>query len=359
VVVPYLDSVDLAELLMREVDDGSVTASIREYVADPVAYWRRQGADIVIFVEPGSGDDQPPGGGTPDRPIDPDRPPLEPSGSSEGLQARLTCTIKRPRETPPKDFATVSHDLQHDVDDDLPRGGVLAGCGSYFRLEWRANDQDSWRIADWILLPYVHPVESNVRTAFRKAIMLELGLQNPDGAFFASALLEKLRLDRKRLIKLYNEHFDESQNALSMSLYSGPERRHGHQETSQWLVPAGRDGIGYHMERSPVAWLGTGDSKLKQSERRKPWLGFFEPFSDEILILSLPHHGSSKDFHEELLDFDALALAVATTIRDRHRVAGLEYTLGRVLEAGKNYRVVDEKAESEFVFECARLIKPA
>ena len=76
-------------------------------------------------------------------------------------------------------------------------------------------------------------------------------------------------------------------------------------------------------------------------------------------MLSLPHHGSSKDFHEELLGFDALRIAVATTIRDRHRVAGLEDTLGRVSAAGKDYKVVDDKAESELVLQCGRLIKPA
>jgi hypothetical protein len=357
VVVPYLDSVDLAELLMREVDDGSVTASIREYVTDPLAHWRRRGADIVIFVEPGSGDDQPPDGGTPDRPIDPDRLPGAGSGSSEGPQARLTCTIKEPQGTAPKNFVTVRYDVPHDVDDDLPTGGILAGCGSYFRLEWRANDHDPWRLADWVLLPYVHPVEIKIRTAFRDAIMLELG--NPDNATFATALLDKLRSDRKRLIELYSDHFELGQNALSMSLYSGPERRRGSEENSQWLMPAERDRIGYQMRRAPVGWLGTGDSKLKQSARRKPWLKFFDSFSREILVLSLPHHGSSKDFHEELLGFDALGLAVATTIRDRHRVAGLEDTLDRVSAAGKDYRVVDDKAENEFVLRCGRLMRPA
>jgi hypothetical protein len=37
VVLPYLESEDLAELLMREVDDGTVTASIHEYVSDPAS----------------------------------------------------------------------------------------------------------------------------------------------------------------------------------------------------------------------------------------------------------------------------------------------------------------------------------
>ena len=66
VVVPYLDLEDLSELLMREMDDGRVTASIRDYVSDPADWWRRRGAETVIFVEPGTGDDQPPDGGAPE-----------------------------------------------------------------------------------------------------------------------------------------------------------------------------------------------------------------------------------------------------------------------------------------------------
>jgi hypothetical protein len=77
-----------------------------------------------------------------------------------------------------------------------------------------------------------------------------------------------------------------------------------------------------------------------------------------ILILSLPHHGSSNDFHEEILDFGGLALAVATTVRDRHRVADLEGTLGRVKAAGKDHKVVDDQPENEFEFTCARSMKP-
>jgi hypothetical protein len=362
VVLPYLDSLDLAELLIREVAGGSVTASMREYVTDPVGHWRRQGADIVIFVEPGGGDDQPPGGGPPDRPTDPDRLAPTPSSegvSSEGLQARLTCTIRKPRAAQPKDFAKVSYGAPHDIDHDPPAGGVLAGCGSYFRLEWRANDRDPWRRADWILLPYVHPVETEIRTAFRAAIMHELSFKNPDSDLFATALLAKLRSDRKRLVELYYDHFEVGQNAISMSLYSGPEGRRGAQESPQWLKAVALGAGEYHVQSSPMGWLGTGDSKLKQSARRTPWLNFFKPFSREIAVLSLPHHGSFKDFDEEILGFDGLVVAVATTIRDRNRVAGLELTLGEVSGAGKDYKVVDDKAESELSLKCARAIKPA
>jgi hypothetical protein len=269
VVLPYLDSEDLAELLTRELDDGSITGSIREYVSDPIQWWLRRGAKTVIFVEPGNGDDQPPGGGVPDRPIDDPDGPTAPS-SSEGPQARLACIIRKSRKTAPKGIVPTSIDVPLDVDRDLPGGGILAGCGSYFRLEWRAKASEHWRLGDWILLPYVHPVQSSARGAFRKAIIDELGLDNLDSGTFASALLDKLRSDRKKLVALYNDHFEVSQNAISMSVYSGPERPRGSRDGSEWLSPVGQARIGYEMEPSAVGWLGTGDSKLRQNARRKP-----------------------------------------------------------------------------------------
>ena len=166
--------------------------------------------------------------------------------------------------------------------------------------------------------------------------MLELNLTNPDSGTFARTLLDKLRSERKKLVALYRDHFETGQNEISMSLYSGPERRRPHRDDSDWLCAAAPAQIGYAMASSPVGWLATGNSKLGQSKRRKPWRNFFSTFSKQILILNLPHHGSSKDFHDEVLGFDELAVAVATTIRDRCRIAGLEKTLGRVEFAGNS-----------------------
>ncbi len=45
----------------------------------------------------------------PDKPIDPEGPlPISP-GSEEGLQARLTLIVNKPRKAPPKDFVPVPY----------------------------------------------------------------------------------------------------------------------------------------------------------------------------------------------------------------------------------------------------------
>jgi hypothetical protein len=60
---------------------SEVTASMREYIADPLSWWLRRGAKTVIFIEPGGGDESWPGGSPPDAPADPDKPLAQPSSS--------------------------------------------------------------------------------------------------------------------------------------------------------------------------------------------------------------------------------------------------------------------------------------
>jgi hypothetical protein len=83
----------------------------------------------------------------------------------------------------------------------------------------------------------------------------------------------------------------------------------------------------------------------------------FQPYSSEVFILSLPHHGSNYDFDEEILDFSGLALTVATTIKDRGRVANLQMTLDAVTRKKKSYKIVDDKPESDLAIACARTMK--
>jgi hypothetical protein len=181
---------------------------------------------------------------------------------------------------------TPRYDTSLDIDKGLPAGGILAGCSSHFRLEWRIDSSDRWRCGDWILLPYVHPVGSDVRTRFRTALLEKLKVDGADPQVFTSALLNYLLASRKQLVSLYANHFEVGQNAISMSLYSGPQgpKKAKRDADREWLRPVGPAQIGYKMVPSPVAWLGTGDSKLKQTLRRQPWMDFFRNYSREIFF---------------------------------------------------------------------------
>jgi hypothetical protein len=357
VVVPYLEGEDLAAALLDDIASEVDSASMHEYVQGPLGWWQRRGAETVIFIE--GGDGEPPRAGLPDRPFDPGGELGMPL-MRKGPQARLAAVIRPPRGNPrpEENFKEPSYDTPLNIDGELPQHrGILAGCGSAIRLEWRTSDSDRWRSGDWILLPYVHPVASDVRTSFRKKMLQELGLTStPSLQDFTSRFLNRLRTNRNGLVSLYTNHFEvKEHNAISMSLYSGPQLKNErkNEPDREWRA------TGYNVHSSAVAWLGTGDSMLKESSKRRPWLDFFRPYSDHVFVLSLPHHGSSKNFHEEILDFAALNLAVATTIRGRSRIANLEQTLERVQARGKQWKIVDDQPENDLEFACARVMTPA
>jgi hypothetical protein len=148
-------------------------------IRDPIAWWHDHGVDSVIFIEPGNDD----GGTAPISPL-PDRP-IEGESLSPGEwdyerpQARLAAVLKTPALPPPPDLEAASP-TPFDLDaPKLGRGAVLAGSGSLFRAEWKYDRRDTWRSADWCLVPYVNPVQDAQRTAFRTAILAHLGLTNP------------------------------------------------------------------------------------------------------------------------------------------------------------------------------------
>ncbi|KAF5882101.1 MULTISPECIES: hypothetical protein [Rhizobium] len=103
-------------------------------------------------------------------------------------------------------------------------GAYVAASGSYLQLEWQSFTGDAWRRGDWVLLPYVHPVDDPARKRFLRDIKKVLGFRGNDEAKLAKSLLEHIRSmeSAKRLVEIYTRHFAGGHNAISMSLYSGP-----------------------------------------------------------------------------------------------------------------------------------------
>jgi len=50
-----------------------------------------------------------------------------------------------------------------------------------------------------------------------------------------------------------------------------------------------------------VGWLGTGDADLKTLTRRQDFLAHYRHMRTRVMTLLLPHHGSERNFHPDLL----------------------------------------------------------
>ena len=358
VVLPYLDLEDLALIVVSDFESGRFSANYQSYVRDPVSWWHNRGVKTVIFIEPGGGGDAPPDGPQPDSPIfGGDRlAPLEWDYAEPAV--RLAAVLRKPMGSVPPDLVKAdpaSVDVR-----ELGQPAVLAGPGSLFRLEWKYDARDEWRSGDWCLVPYVHPVQDAQRAAFRSAVRAHLRPAGAAPAEFRERLLAELSSSKqaKALIEVYSDHFPRDHNAVSMSLYSGPEARQQRQEKSyNWQTNwrSSERGRAHRKVLVPSGWLGTGDSMLKQQKRRSPWRQFYSRFGSNIGALTLPHHGSIHNFDEEILAWDDLRFAIATTVKREARIADLEKTLENVKEADKLGLIVDDEPANSISSRSERL----
>ncbi|ANP90562.1 MBL fold metallo-hydrolase [Rhizobium leguminosarum] len=158
VVVPYFDVIERLLFVLSDFERGATSRSSLDYFADPAAWWLGRGAQEVIFLQQGEPDDIPP-----PRPPEPDAPLDDPRARRIlGLEDRDKA--KRPASRL-NDHLKPPHG--EDVEGLAPAGltspkqntALLAASGSYFQLEWRNFGGEPWHRADWILLPYVHPVD--------------------------------------------------------------------------------------------------------------------------------------------------------------------------------------------------------
>ncbi len=353
VVAPYLDDLDLIILALSEIERSSWSSSMREYVTNPVEWWRRRQAKRLIFIEPDDGNSPPSGTMAP--PGDPTDPPHYPApvfvGESvaKGVDVRLASRLVKPRRRRMLPELVAADPKISDGSDDRP---ILAGTGSSFTLEWQTRASAYWYNVDWILLPYVQPAEKSARLKFRHQLAKEFSVHSTQERKIRRLFLNALQDDDqiRKILEIYNEIFDTKHNSLSMSLYSGPERDKISDDVSILYNGSHQNNLFalYHSPFSPkkAGWLTTGDAMLKQQHRRKAWLKFFDHVKQMVACITLPHHGSIHNFHREILDFPNLEFAIATTIEANERVARMRQTLDIVESQGKISFVIDDRRSS-------------
>lgn len=168
VILPYLDVVERLLFILSDFERGAALRSSLDYFENPVDWWLGRGAERVIFLQSGGPDDiPPPRGAEPDGPID------DPSDGrrirlddapSKGLSANRLATYMRAPHGPIAEKLTPADPTARETQS----GAFVAASGSYLQLEWQAFTGDAWRRGDWVLLPYVHPVDDPARKRFHR-----------------------------------------------------------------------------------------------------------------------------------------------------------------------------------------------
>lgn len=294
VYVPYVNKVLLVLELIQAELDGTLSASLIEASMDPGNWFRSRGVRRVVGVEE-SPDDGAPGTGGDD---DPERP----EGPRTGRK----------------------------VDSELGDPSVQGATGMSSGIEvvasgYRVPIRD--RSLNWTLVPHVDPAPRERLDRFEEELRKILGLSAEEpvtSTQLANAMREKG--ERERLRECYDEIVPggarRMHNRVSMSLYSGPARIEEEREWCHRILcePDWRADelieLFWSCEVGAVGWIGTGDATLNVKKVRTAWEGTYGPYRERVATLLLPHHGSKRTFHDDVLDFlPSLALCAASAGR--------------------------------------------
>ncbi len=192
VVVNYLDEIGRLLFVLSDFDRGAVSRSSLDYFTDPVAWWFGRGVQQVIFLQPGGPNDVPP-----PRAVDPDFPlgdsgerrralSLDDTDRTARLASRLNSHLKAPHG---EEFEVLA---PAETTRPEQKMALIAATGSYFQLECRTFADEDWHGADWILLPYVHPLDDPARKRFVKDLRGARPARRSGKAKLNAALLSRL-----------------------------------------------------------------------------------------------------------------------------------------------------------------------
>jgi len=104
----------------------------------------------------------------------------------------------------------------------------------------------------------------------------------------------------------------------------------------------------WHSNAGPdarIAWLGTGDASLKHKQRRADFFAHYDKLLDQVVTLTLPHHGSSHSLDPELLERSRPVFCVAAA----DRFGKWNHPGADVVQAVSSHSVVLQTVTSAFV----------
>ena len=218
------------------------------------------------------------------------------------------------------------------------------------------------RFTGWALVPYVHPASVAGLSVFKRKLRSALNL--PSRKVMSSQVLAAALCDRstrKAIQRCYEAIIpggsSRLHNRTSLSLYSGPTRQiEGDVRLCHGPFPYGIPEL-YPFNRfwmcrvhpEALGWIGAGDADLNTTRVREEWQRAYRGVGSQVGTLLLPHHGSWRNFHPDLLDFPNLELCVASAARPSRYKHPSEETIGEINQRRKVFVHVSQHVESELV----------
>lgn len=289
IVLPLMNVIDRLIAFGRAVDENPAAATdfFREFTLNPTAALGRFDPDLILYVEPGSRDGGAPGSG--DEPID---GPFDPVSRREDAK-REPATWK---------LVGKGRVIYDDPRVAASAVNVAAGNRTAVMPDTKAVMVPGAK-AEWLLAPFVDPSVTTHAAVFRGALAKALGMtrQALRAWLLTPANVKTLVTAHASELAASYKAVKSDLNITSLSLYSGPAvtrtplpRAAGAQFGQVHHRAAGSD--------SRIAWLATGDAALKQPVRRATFLSHYDRLLDQVMTLTLAHHGSEGNFHPDLLD---------------------------------------------------------
>ena len=159
----------------------------------------------------------------------------------------------------------------------------------------------------WLLSPFIDPMIEREQSIFKSALFNALKYDNLRGTKtkeedFQAWLddpdnLKELVVNKVWALKEAYEETHNNLNMTSMCLYSGPLPK----KIGPPLTCHTRFGTWSAQIIDRIGWLATGDAALNDNKRNRAFLHHYQKLFDDVLTLTIPHHGSDDYFDIDLL----------------------------------------------------------
>ena len=293
IVLPYFNMIERLIGYARDATEDPAAMEddfYRSFVLDPVAALSGFGPRQILFVR-SAGDASP---GAPDLDGGPEGPGPDIAGRRDDEGRATWKLVGRGRfygrgqgSAPTPASGTLVASIPDSMGVAVPSLGTRAGF--------------------WLLSPFLDPAIERQRGVFKAALLKALNHGKPrkdqikkagfDAWLDDPANLKDLVLNKVADLREAYAAVEKNLNISSMCLYSGPlpdGQEHARRHFGWFGKWTARGGDG-------IAWLATGDADLNVKKRRAAFLRHYRKLLDEVVTLTVPHHGSEGNFDPELL----------------------------------------------------------